>query len=337
MSIEQQVNKAIQFELWNECNNGCIFCSNKYVYNDTVENKLHNLQLLRSKLLDNELYGQYNVVGLIGGEFFQGQLANTEVKDLFFECIRIINQKLNEGKLKQFWTCCTLTREYQPDLYQFIESIDAKSKLWICTSYDIKGRFLTAAHLKHWQDHMLKIKKLYPETNINVTTILTGSFIEQYCSGKFNLEEFKSKYSCTWFSKPPMVPSDCSLSKEKYNEEVLADFFPKRKDFLKFLLKFKNTEHEYEYDKLFNTELRADALVKPYHDNDEELMVIKRDKATNEEVTYDISSKTFVDGRNEVDAVHNETHANCKHNKAYSPYVDSDACFYCDKEMVKSL
>ena len=30
-------DRVIQFEIWNECNNNCKFCSNKFVYNITDE------------------------------------------------------------------------------------------------------------------------------------------------------------------------------------------------------------------------------------------------------------------------------------------------------------
>lgn len=34
------VDKVLQFEVWNECNNACTFCSNKYVYDISAEEKI---------------------------------------------------------------------------------------------------------------------------------------------------------------------------------------------------------------------------------------------------------------------------------------------------------
>jgi hypothetical protein len=45
------------------------------------------------------------------------------------------------------------------------------------------------------------------------------------------------------------------------------NFFPKRSDFLKFLVKFKQVEGDYLYDKIYNIDCRADNMVKNTNDD----------------------------------------------------------------------
>lgn len=331
------MDKVLQFEVWNECNNACKFCSNKYVYDITDEEKLRNLDIVQKKIAEPGIWTKYQKLGLIGGEFFQGQLKNSEVKQKYFSLIEQINQLLEAGELKEFWTTATLTFADQDDLWTMLSKISDTSKVWICTSYDTVGRFHSQKMLDQWKENMHKIKQLFPKTKINTTTILTGDFIEEYLAGKFSIAEFTEEFQSTWFSKPPMIPSECTESKKDYNEKFLPNFFPTRKRFLEFLLKFKTQESEFEYDKLFNTELRADALIKTdYHDSNNR-MVIERNKETNEEVTKCVDNQDYESGSGTVKNEHNDTNGVCKHNKAYTPYVDSDACFYCDKEMIKQI
>lgn len=330
-------NRVLQFEVWNECNNGCIFCSNKYVYDISDEEKLRNLEIVMKKISDDSIYKDYNIIGFIGGEFFQGQLRNKKVRNGFFDIIRRINDLLNSGLIREFWITATLIDEIQDGLYEMIDMIDKKDCIWICTSYDTKGRFHTDKMKEQWKTNMRNIKRDYPEVKLNVTTILTGSFIDEYLRGEFNIAEFTREFKCTWFNKPPMLPSECTVSKKEYNEKKLDNFFPTRKRFLEFLTKFRYQESDVEYDKLFNTELRADALIKTDYHNDSNRMVIERNKRTSEEVTKEMKNTEFVSGSGKVIEVFNDTSGKCVHNKAYTPYVDSDACFYCDKEMIKRL
>lgn len=72
MSDEIHEDKVIQFEVWNECNNGCKFCSNKFVYNLSDEQKLKTLDIVLQKVKSKDIYENYQRIGFIGGEFFQG-------------------------------------------------------------------------------------------------------------------------------------------------------------------------------------------------------------------------------------------------------------------------
>ena len=303
------VDKVLQFEVWNECNNACTFCSNKYVYDISAEEKIQNLQIVKAKLADSKSIREYSKIGLIGGEFFQGQLKDKNVKSLYLSVIDMLNLLLDTGKIKEYWTTATLIAENQDDLFEHLDHISDKSKVWICTSYDTSGRFHTSKMLESWKNNMKKLKTFFPEIHINTTTILTGDFIEEYLTGKFSIHKFTSEFDSTWFSKPPMLPSECTETKIEFNKKV-NNFFPTRKRFLEFLLKFKMQESDVEYDKLFNTQLRADALIKSDYTDHANRMVIERNKSTDEEITLCIDNEKYANNINLVKSIHNDTSKN---------------------------
>lgn len=325
---------VIQFEVWNECNNHCAFCSNRYIQQYSDQNKLKMLDVVAAKLSDNNLYRNYNTIAFIGGEFFQGQLRNFEVRSKFFDILQEVSMHLDNNTLKNFWITATLTSENQDDLMSMLNIMKHHEKIWICTSYDTVGRFHSDANFKAWNDNIKYIKKHYPKTNINVTSILTGAFIDEYLLGKFNIKHFCNEHQCTWYSKPPMIPQNFNGSKEEFNNKVLQNFFPSRNKFLQFLMKFKGIESEFDYDKLFNMELRSDSFVRA---NGEMLSITDRQKDESVEVVRNSNANEFISSKYQTNTATDMNSNKCKHNSGYAPYVDSDACFFCDKEMIKNL
>ena len=137
--------KSIMFELWTECNNLCKFCylgkNNRYTADkDKIKNLKKVIKLLDEHFKKEE--DQYKAIGLIGGEFFQGQMRNPEVKKLFFDLCKHSFALINENKVRDFWCYCTLTIGDQEDLYEMVDLFDKtiidkeNHKLWILVSYD---------------------------------------------------------------------------------------------------------------------------------------------------------------------------------------------------------
>ena len=331
MSID---NKVLQFEIWNECNNGCLFCFNKYVYRTTVEEKIQTLNLIYSKLTDDEFIKNYNKVAFIGGEFFQGQLNNKSVRKLFFKLIEQIDKLLNANIINGFWVTATLISKNQDDLFEMLNSIRKKECIWICTSYDTYGRFHTLDAENAWHDNILKIKDISNKIFVNSTTILTGQFIDKYINGEFNIDAFQTYNQCSWYSKPPLLPDSCCLTKKQYNDKIIQNFFPTRHRFLEFLLKFKLSESEFEYDKLFNTQFRSDVFIKTA---DKGRSILVRDKIVETEQIANSNSCADLRNFNDIQLKRQKTCANCNHSAEYALYVDSDECFLCDKKRIKAL
>lgn len=103
--------------------------------------------------------------------------------------------------------------------------------------------------------------------------------------------------------------------------DILGNFFPERKAFLKFLRKYYKEEGILEYDKLISTELRADEVRKNYN------TILKRNQKFTRNV---LTLHEDQEGEEPCDLI-------CGHNDIYASYCDSDACMLCDKEMIKRM
>lgn len=311
--------KVLQFELWQECNNRCKFCylGNNILHTDTQQ-KIKALQDTINKI--DHIDPSYEVVAFIGGEFFQGQLADPVVHDLFFTLMSKTANLLNTGYLKEVWISVTLTIGKQEDLYKVLELFEDKSKVWLLTSWDSKWRFHSEKMKLTWEYHMKHLHELWPSLKLNTTIILTGDFIDKYLLNEFNLNSFSEQFHTAFFFKQPasgqiITASNNQEIKAKTNE-LMHNFFPTREQFLSFLLKFKQCEHSINWSKLFNIEYRADDVYRNY--NDGRIIKSHRYKGTVEETIE-------------------EAHLPCGHSINYDCYVDQPGCVMCDKYKVEAL
>lgn len=316
------MSEVLQYELWRECNCKCTFCTlgEDNCFTDTAL-KLNSLcvaidELKRLKPLEHK------VVGFIGGEFFQGQLNNEKVRNKFFELIDVTNELLSKGYINNIWLNASLLIGNQKDLYNTIDKITDKDKLWILTSYDTLGRFHTKKMFDTWEYHVFNLKDKYPNINLNTTSILTGDFILKYLNNEFNISNFRNKYNTSFFLKNPVKPTGFITESPKTINEKLGYFFPKRADFLKFLQKYLENEGVMEYDKLISTELRADEVRKNYNTADKRNIKFIRDRNTLHEAEGDGTLNEDLD---------------CGHNDIYASYLDSNKCMLCDKQLIKNL
>lgn len=315
------MSKQLQYELWRACNCRCTFCT-------LGEDNLFTPDYLKLKSLQVAIdeirhikKDEHEVIGFIGGEFFQGQLNTKEIKDKFFELIKTTNELLDKDYIKNIWLNASLLIGDQKDLYDTLEFINKKDKLWILTSYDILGRFHTKKMFETWEYHMNKIHTLYPEIQLNTTMILTGAFIDKYLADEIDIKAFINKYHTSVFFKNPVQSLDEFIMKNSDMNDKIGYFFPKRKDFLKFLRKFLEKEGIAEYDKLISMDLRADEVRKNYNDEDHRNLKFIRDTKHLHE---------SMEGSSDDDLP-------CGHNDIYASYVDSNACMLCDKEMIRKM
>jgi hypothetical protein len=338
--------KSFQWELWQYCNSLCKFC---YI---GEENRVHNKERQYTSLKDLNLaidsldYETYNNISLIGGEFFQGQLNDKDVHDMFFDIIKKIFSKYLEKKIGSMWLTVTLTIGDQKHLYELLDLAEkmgvlpnekyGASGLWLCTSWDSAGRFHSKKMEENWEYHMKNIKEKYPWIKFNTTIILQQDFIEKYINNKFKPKEFMKEFNTTLFFKQPGIPSKDSAienlvkatcfdekfqlsllnEKKELNEDIFKmEFFPKRDTFLKFLFKFKKEDKEI-YDRLFNIRYRSDELHRNFNYFEHDISLL-RDKDSMAE---------------EVDTVT----LPCGHIYHYAPYIDSNRCCVCDKRFVEN-
>ena len=316
--------KIVQFELWQECNNNCEFCyltQERLLKKTPVENKLKAIKDVDDFLSSSKI-NNYDCVGLIGGEFFQGQLETIELKVKFKKLCYHLNQLLKDNIINNVWISATLTIGKQEDLFEILnDCFDDLSRVWITTSWDYRGRFKTPKMKTNWESNVLRLLKEYPKVNINVTTILTQSLIEFYNNNE-NVSFNSYIRNIDWYFKIPntFIGENGTIEQMKIGKilcnQAIPDFFPKRVDFLKFLLNFKFREPKELYDKLIGIDYRADELIKNFDDGKKE--VYNRDK----EVRMGEDDSELLD---------------CGHSCCYQCYCDSDKCSLCDKNMIFQL
>ena len=315
------MTKNLQFELWQECNNKCVYCTlgkySLYTPNEMKLDAINTATLELSKLKHNDV----NSLGFIGGEFFQGQLCNEDILNAFNKLILLCNDLLNKDIISELWLNATLTIGDQKDLYNTLELIDRKEKLWILTSYDNIGRFHTNKMLNTWKYHMSKLNDLYPQIKRNTTGILTGDFINNYNNDEIDLLKFKKQYNTSVYLKTPVKPDDkINMSKADINKLFGYEFFPKRAEFLQFLFKYQNKEGLEDFSNLFSNELKAQELHKNFNDSQLRDVVFTRTIDYKETLNCDSSLK-------EINCLP------CGHSNIYACYVDSPKCVICDKLM----
>ena len=307
----------MQFELWQECNNRCKFCYlGKNIRHTDTDKKIEALHKVYEKICDTSIYKQYDTLAFIGGEFFQGQLNDPQVHDLFFKLMRKVAELADNNIFKEVWISVA-----QKDLYDTLELFKDKSKLWLLTSWDSKWRFHTKKMEDTWEYHMKHIHQLYPEIKLNTTIILTGDFIDKYLLNEFNLNSFSEEFNTAFFFKQPasgqVITASNNQEVKAKVKEIMLTLFTTKNQFLCFLVKFKQSEHEVNWSKLFNIQYRADDVFRNYNDG-RQMVQSHRYKGTVEETIE-------------------EAHLPCGHSINYDCYVDQPGCVLCDKQKIERM
>jgi hypothetical protein len=253
-----QHNKVVQFEIWSECNNACPFCylrKQMKVLNN--EQKISRIQTIIDYVSNDENMKEHDGVGIIGGELFQGQLSDPKVKAKWIELMSIINKREEDDKINNFWVASALLREDLTDCFDTIDCFTDKSKVLLCTSYDTVGRFINEEQRQLWFKNIGIIREKYPDIKLHSQIVCTQHFIEEVLSEKFPIEEIRQKYKMRIDLSDPWVGYYYKTKQEF--EEKNPNFFPKRKDFIKFIRYLhKNTTMNLEW--LFSGEWFAETL-----------------------------------------------------------------------------
>lgn len=317
--------KSLQFEVWQECSQQCSFCylgtGNRHTPDDR---KLLSLRNMREKIHEPGIFEKYDNISMIGGEFFQGQMKNPEVKKEFFSVLEEVAGYLRDGKISSSWLSATLTRPASEDLFRAMDLFSdicprsPSGGLWLITSYDAFGRFHTPEQEECWRKNVRMLKEKYPYLKVNTTIILSQRMVEDILSGKFDFRKFTEEMGTNLFVKQPSpgYGDDPLRDRIRKVEARIPGFFPKRKDFIRMLRKVASEWPEF-YAKLFNIEFRADDLFRNFNE-DPEMQLIERHKKEKAEMSG-------------VEL------APCGHVLDYSTYLDSDRCMLCDKLKIQDL
>lgn len=335
--------QAIQFELWPDCKTGCPFCYlNGTRRVTTLQEKINNVKDALKTLKNTELMQAYNAVGLIGGEFFQGQITGLEAH--WNELITYLSILLKENQIKEVWIASSLINIIQGDLIGVLYILSQTElledqRITLCTSFDTIGRFnynfdgvtpeeieelakegivpgmLDPDKLNDWLTQIDFVRKNYTNVVIHVQVILTQDVIDKLIEDP-NYFDFITDRGCIIdFRYPSITRADCPTATviEDYRSLLLThyqDFPPKffiesRASFLRFLSIYME---KYGIEKVRNLlhqpEMRSRRL-KIYVDNAE-----LEDRWNDERDRY-LECGHLIDGL-------------C--------YIDSNKCIYCDIE-----
>lgn len=284
----------LQYEIWKDCKNGCKFCTN---FKQKDIDKISSLKYILTDL-DLRKNDKIADIGFIGGEFFDDQLNNQEVRMLFYQLFDWCEQKLKNNTLKRVFITSCLIFDIQNSLIPFLDYLRDKNildKVMLCTSYDIKYRFYTEKRKKLWEDNMLFLHESYPELKIHTQTIMTQFFIDAVLNNEFDIKAFCEKYHTFIDYNEPQ--SGFFYDKQGMYKAI-PDFFPTKESFSKFLLKtviqdrvinpstflirdLHCSELDYIYDgerkKLFNRRNKENYYLTPGQKNSNELGFIDSD------------------------------------------------------------
>jgi len=324
--------KVIQYEIWKECHNRCKFC---FLSKDNIctpkEVKLGGIQNAIESINRDLANEHIDGLAIIGGDFWQGEISDDEIKEKFFELINLCLHYLQNGDISELWLSATLTMGDQKYLYDILdlyyqmipEKEMLQKRLWICTSYDTIGRFHIPKMQETWEYHMKNIGEKYPKVFKNTSLIITNDLIKKTLSGEFDLQKFEKEFGTNIYMKTPSHYFESwEEGKKIFNEKIVGDFFPERKLTIEFLQKIHESQTDI-LEKIMNNNFRADILVG--HSNKGEVDIMVRDK---EDIHKNICNS------GDAQDVEKASIMKCGHETQYKCYIDSDKCFMCDLQKI---
>ena len=282
-SSSREAIQAIQFELWPDCYSGCKFCYLNGTRRVTSrKEKIENIQKTINTLNNKFLMKKYNAVGLIGGEFFQGQLTGIEKE--WNSLIDLLNNLLCTRQIKEVWiTSSLLFDDYE--LNDMIRSLNRfnfnelteDQRIIMCTSYDTVGRFINDIagdeinSAIYWFNNLKKLHETFPRMTLHTQTILTQDTIDKLIENP-DYFDFITEYSMIDFRYPSITRADCptattiedyrSIMMKRVNDFPEHFFIENRNRFLKFLKVFAD---KYGLEKVKNLihqpEMRSRRLI----------------------------------------------------------------------------
>ena len=314
--------KVLQISPWSNCNNHCVFCYERGDEPFSLEDRRKHLQDTYDMFVSSEVFKKFEFdgFGLIGGEFFGGQLVGLE--DIWFKLIHLLANLLKEGKLEQVWINSNLIDSDMDLLKRTFDVFDwdvltENQKILLPTSYDAKGRFHTEEAKQKWYDTVKKVSEMYPKLGIYGTAVTTQAFIEEMLEDRFVYPE---GMRALHLLVPRLVDKDY-LNEDthtgKYREALMSKlheypewFFPKsRQQFIEFMYKVKK--------------VLGEEVIRNFYDVT---------KHSSDAYTYFPYKNKYFVNRHTIENRHENME--CGHPYTSCCYLDSDKCSHCDCERI---
>lgn len=241
----------IQYGLWVDCKVGCKFCYNK---GQKDISKVKSLNFVLSKMDEKEV-DDYDEIGFIGGEFFDGQIKDEEVCKLFYRLFQKVKDLGHFGKIYVATSLIYDMNLYLKPFLCYLRDLDLLSKTLLCTSYDTKYRFYTKQREDLWKANMLELHEKFPELKTHVETIVTQHFIDSVLNDEFSITNFCE----TYHTRMDYIDPDSGFFyKDKYEcQKDIPGFFPTKTSFIKFLRKAALQNKEIDLSTFLSMDIRS--------------------------------------------------------------------------------
>lgn len=239
-------NKELMITLWNHCNNRCSFCYNIGYYHFPINLKTHLSNCLM--LLKSDSIKDYNYIRLIGGELFDGAIDNLNIRKEFEEILQQLEYLIDNNIIQKINIVTNLMYIDRKDLCQVLDRF--KHKITLSTSYDEIGRFANETKKEMWWDNIKFLQYNYPKLEVDIGINITQPFIEKV--NKKWIDEFQKKIGTYTINFNELFAGIDDKNKESC---IFKNYFPKRKDFIKFLQNLKQWGYSNTISKTKNIKL----------------------------------------------------------------------------------
>lgn len=238
------MQKELMITLWNGCYNRCFFCYNRGYYHFPIDLKAHLKYCL--ELLKSDTIKEYNCIRLIGGELFDGFIHENKIENEFIEILQQVKYLIDNNIIEKVNVVTNLIYFDERDLDYVLNLFG--NKITLSTSYDMFGRFLNISNEIMWWNNIKHLQQDYPNLQVDVGINVTQPFIEKV--NKKWLDTFQKK-----LDKYSIEFNELFTGIDNKNKEdcIFKEYFPKRKDFIRFLQNLKQWNY-------LNTIIRKDDI-----------------------------------------------------------------------------
>jgi hypothetical protein len=277
------MSKFIQYALWVDCTIGCKFCYNK---GQKDIDKIESLKFILNKLDEKEVE-DYDEIGFIGGEFFNKELEDSKVLQLFYQLFKKLKEKPWINKIYLTTSLIYDISNYLKPFLIYLNDLKLLQKTLLCTSYDIAYRFYTKQREDLWKTNMLELHREFPQLKTHVETIITQKFIDAVLNDEFSIKKFCNIYH----TRMDFIDPDSGFyyANKIECQKDIPGFFPTKKSFIEFLYKEGIKSNEIELNTFLSMNLRSNKAY--YLDNGKHYVKDNRREGYGEFVPIDKEKK----------------------------------------------
>lgn len=229
------MTEFVQYLLWPDCKMGCPFCFLRGSKFFNASQKIQRLKHLQQCLADDVNDGCIDL-SLIGGEIFDGQLEEGDVKEEFYKLLNLVCELHSSSKIRRLMLATSLAFDIDKWLIPALSYLKQNSMLdstLVCASYDTAYRFNDKS-LASWESSMKKLVSMR-EVNLHIEMILTRDAIRKIMNGQLDLQAFGEKHHARVDFIEPTFTRFYGSKQEMINQ--LPDFFPARAEFIDLVMK----------------------------------------------------------------------------------------------------